>query len=104
MSSTQSPESSHDLQNVLSASEPPFVVMGTTDKPFLARVELVFSDSTGASKEYIGDTDVSGTKGMEVEEVKQAKVGKKVVLEHWVEVSNILLQTVLPLSQLSLSL
>jgi hypothetical protein len=42
-------------------SEPPFVVVGTSDQPFLARIELAFTRS-GNSKD------------------------QKVVLEHWVEV------------------
>lgn len=42
-------------------SEPPFVVVGTSDQPFLARIELTFTGSGNP-------------------------MDQKVVLEHWVEV------------------
>lgn len=47
----------------LSTDAPPFVVIGTTDKPFLARVELLFNGAGDAPRE-----------------------GQSVVFEHWVDV------------------
>lgn len=43
-------------------SEPPFVVVGTSDQPFLARIELSFTGSGNS-------------------------MDQKIVLEHWVDVS-----------------
>ncbi|RDB26404.1 hypothetical protein Hypma_006714 [Hypsizygus marmoreus] len=50
--------------SVLTTSRPPFVVVGTTDQPFLARVELQFSGAPNATGEMVDQTTV---------------------LEHWVE-------------------
>lgn len=50
---------------VLRTTKPPFIVVGTAHEPFLARVELRFSDSLGSA-------------GTIAEQI--------VVLEHWVEV------------------
>ncbi|KAF8643233.1 hypothetical protein AX16_009122 [Volvariella volvacea WC 439] len=79
MISVTSPSYSHNIATVLhkisagpcsgpsghaetvSISEPPYAVMGTTDQPFLARVELLFN----------------GT--------ERDKNGQTVVLEHWVD-------------------
>lgn len=50
------------LPNVLTKFEPPFAVIGATNKPFLATIELVFN----------GVSDLSA--------------GQTIRLEHWVEV------------------
>lgn len=44
-------------------TEPPFVVVGTCDRPFLARVELLFAPIHNSSDD-----------------------GQKVTVEHWIEV------------------
>lgn len=49
------------MSNLPIASEPPFAVVGTSDQPFLARIELTFTGSGNP-------------------------MDQKVVLEHWVEV------------------
>ena len=49
----------------LTKSDPPFAVIGTTDEPFLAKVEMRFSGAPDANGQMTSQT---------------------MVLEHWVEV------------------
>ncbi|KAJ7578526.1 hypothetical protein C8J56DRAFT_1059991 [Mycena floridula] len=85
MISVESPSYSHDITTILTrlevsslsdpfavvpplcATEPPFVVVGTSDKPFISRITLFFNPATGAA----------ATATLEDAQI--------VMLEHWVE-------------------
>jgi hypothetical protein len=54
----------------LTKSDPPFAVLGTTNEPFLAKVELSFSGAPHANGQLTSQT---------------------MVLEHWVEVCHSIL-------------
>jgi hypothetical protein len=53
----------------LTKSDPPFAVIGTTDEPFLAKVEMCFSGAPDANGQMASQT---------------------MVLEHWVEVCHLI--------------
>jgi hypothetical protein len=63
---TVTPLTHPDTSPTLTQSKPPFVVVGTTNEPFLAKVELCFSGAQSADGQVISQT---------------------MVLEHWVEVA-----------------
>lgn len=72
------PMSSPDLEPSISlapliATEPPFLVVGTTSEPFQVQIELMFNPSTSGPGQN----------------------GQKVILEHWVGVRTLTLKIAL---------